>query len=95
MSENKNRKNETIVCRCNDVTLEEVEEAIDLGITDLEILRKYLRIGMGNCQGRTCISLLRGILTKKAKKRAGEIELPRSRAPLIPVPMRFFDGEKE
>lgn len=95
MTEIRNTKSKIMVCRCNDVALQEVEEAIDSGITDLEILRKHLRIGMGNCQGRTCLSLLQGILARKTKKKREEIELPRSRAPLIPAPMRFFRGEKQ
>lgn len=95
MTEIRNDKSEIMVCRCNDVTLKEIEEAIDSGITDLEILRKHLRIGMGNCQGRTCLSLLQGILARKTKKKREEIKLPRSRAPLIPVPMRFFNRESQ
>jgi bacterioferritin-associated ferredoxin len=95
MPEDKGPKSDIIICRCNDVTLKEVEDAIDLGITDLEILRKYLRIGMGNCQGRTCLSLVQSVLSKKTKKHIEKIELSRSRAPLIPVPMRFFDGERK
>ncbi|MEM4913653.1 MAG: (2Fe-2S)-binding protein, partial [Desulfurococcaceae archaeon] len=35
----------TIVCRCNDVTLEDVVSALKQGLDDFELLRKYLRIG--------------------------------------------------
>ena len=40
-----------IVCRCNDVTAEEVEALIDSGITDIEEVKRLLRIGMGRAKG--------------------------------------------
>jgi NAD(P)H-nitrite reductase large subunit len=88
-------KNEKIVCRCNDVTLEEVESAIDSGITDFELLRKHLRIGMGVCQGRTCLLLVRQILARKTGKPIEEIKIPRTRAPLMPLPLQSWIGEEK
>ncbi len=79
-----------IICRCNDVTLEDVERAIEEGFTDIESLRKVLRIGMGPCQGRTCIPILMRILSRKLGKRIDEINIPRSRAPLIPIQASLF-----
>ena len=74
-----------IVCRCEDITEEEVIKAIDEGFTDLEELRKKLRIGMGPCQGRTCIQLVIKILAKKTGKKTSEFVLPTSRPPTDPV----------
>ena len=42
----------------NPTTEEEVLKAIEEGYTDLEELRKKLRIGMGPCQGRVCIQIV-------------------------------------
>ncbi len=36
-----------IVCRCNDVTAEEIEALIDSGVTDIEEIKRLLRVGMG------------------------------------------------
>ena len=72
----------SIICRCEDIDEEEVIKAIDEGCTDLEELRKKLRIGMGPCQGRICIPLVMKILEKKTGKK---ISLPTSRPPIIPV----------
>jgi len=77
----------TIVCRCEDITEEEVIKAIDDGFTDIEELRKKLRIGMGPCQGRVCIRLVINILSKKTGKNRSEIKLPTSRPPTVPVPL--------
>lgn len=48
-----------IVCRCEDVTLEAVEDCVDeTGTLDLAEAKRRLRIGMGVCQGRICGPLL-------------------------------------
>jgi NAD(P)H-nitrite reductase large subunit len=77
--------NKSIICRCEDLTKEEVIETIKLGYTDLEELRKKLRIGMGPCQGRVCINLVKKILEKETGKKIKEKSLPTNRPPLIPI----------
>jgi bacterioferritin-associated ferredoxin len=44
-----------IVCRCEDVTLEELERAIELGHRDIESLKRYTGFGTGFCQGKSCL----------------------------------------
>src|SRR6185503_3097108 len=44
-----------IVCRCEDVTLADVEEAIEKGYLDIEELKRYTGLGTGPCQGRECL----------------------------------------
>ncbi|AAL81921.1 (2Fe-2S)-binding protein [Pyrococcus furiosus DSM 3638] len=84
-----------IICRCNDVTLEEIERLIDEGVTELEELRRLLRLGMGPCQGRTCIPLVISILARKTGKKIEEIPLPNARFPVRPVKIEaFVEGEK-
>lgn len=78
-------KKKTIVCRCEDITEEDVINAIDEGYTDIEELRKKLRIGMGPCQGRVCIQLVMKILEKKTGKKVSKASLPTSRPPIVPV----------
>ena len=41
----------TIICRCEDITLVEVEEALALGYRDVESIKRYLALGTGACQG--------------------------------------------
>lgn len=77
--------NKTIVCRCEDLTKDEIIEAIQEGYTDLEELRRKLRIGMGPCQGRVCIALVKKILEQKTGKFIDHDSLPTCRPPLVPV----------
>lgn len=81
-----------IICRCNDVTVEEIEALIDSGVTDIEEIKRLLRIGMGPCQGRTCIPLVMAILARRTGKTPDEIPLPRARVPIRPVRVEVIVG---
>jgi NAD(P)H-nitrite reductase large subunit len=84
----------SIVCRCEDISEEDVIHAIEDGYTDIEELRKKLRIGMGPCQGRVCIQLVTRILERKTGKKIAQIQLPTVRPPLIPVSLGTLASEK-
>jgi NAD(P)H-nitrite reductase large subunit len=88
-------KKQSIVCRCEDITEEDVINAIDEGYNDLEELRKKLRIGMGPCQGRVCIQLVTKILEKKTGRKVSKIPLPTSRPPEIPVSLGTLASEEK
>ncbi len=88
-------KKKTIVCRCEDVTIKDVENAIDAGYTDIEELRKKLRIGMGPCQGRVCIQLVQKILEKKTGKKVVIKSLPKARPPIIPVSLGTLASDEK
>ena len=88
-------KKKTIVCRCEDLTLDEVEKAIDIGYTDLEELRKKLRIGMGPCQGRVCLPIVMKILERKTGKKIPKTSLPTARPPIVPVPLGTLASEEK
>ena len=83
----------SIVCRCEDIAEEDVLRAIEEGYTDIEELRKKLRIGMGPCQGRVCIQLVARILEKKTGKKVSTIPLPTIRPPIIPVSLGTLASE--
>lgn len=82
-----------IVCKCEGVTLADIERAIDEGYSDLESLKRLLRIGMGPCQGRYCLYVVARILMRKTGKSFEEILMPKNRPPLAPVEMKYFTGK--
>ena len=45
---------DTLVCRCEEVSLDEVRAGLDEGAGDVQALKLLTRLGMGACQGRTC-----------------------------------------
>ncbi len=49
--------NNTIICRCSDLTVGEIRELIKSGVTSIDEIKRLTRMGMGPCQGRNCIPL--------------------------------------
>ena len=89
-------KKRTIVCRCEDITKDDIIKAIDDGYIDIEELRKILRIGMGPCQGRVCIKLVMKILEKKMCRKISKVPFVKSRPPIVPVSLgTLASGEDE
>jgi sarcosine oxidase, subunit alpha len=48
----------TIICRCSDVTLQDIRQMIEQGFTSVEEIKRLTRAGMGPCQGKTCSQLI-------------------------------------
>jgi len=48
----------TIICRCSDLTLSKIRELIQEGYTSFDEIKRISRAGMGPCQGRTCNQLI-------------------------------------
>ncbi|MHB1613311.1 MAG: FAD-dependent oxidoreductase [Actinomycetes bacterium] len=78
---------ETIVCRCQGTTLADVQTAISGGVTNLHGLKLWTRAGMGRCQGRSCASALRDVLTNRGgtSGACGPSDAPSVRFPVRPV----------
>ena len=75
--------NETIVCRCDEITAFRLRAEIAGGLTSLPALKKATRAGMGRCQGRFCAATIAGLLPAAAD--AESFAAPR--APVRPVPV--------
>ena len=72
----------TLACRCEDVTVEEVQKAVALGHTDLESLKRYTGFGTGFCQGKQCHALCARLLVASG----GTVTVPFTpRPPFHPV----------
>ncbi|MEG6615542.1 (2Fe-2S)-binding protein [Peptococcaceae bacterium 1198_IL3148] len=74
-----------IVCRCEDITLEEIRAYLKQGITDLEMLKRLLRVGMGPCQGRTCTPIIIREIAAATGKPVEDIMPTTFRPPTTPV----------
>lgn len=48
-----------IVCRCEEVSLHDIEAAVAAGYEAPELLKRATRVSMGACQGRVCRPILR------------------------------------
>ena len=77
-----NMDENTIICRCSDITLKEVRDLIHEGYTTLEEIKRISRTGMGPCQGRTCGSLILKEINSITGKGIPEIDITVSRPPV-------------
>jgi bacterioferritin-associated ferredoxin len=74
---------ETIVCRCEEVTAAQLRAEIASGVTSLPALKKATRAGMGECQGRFCS----GTIARLCPDALTDDGFAAPRAPLRPVPI--------
>ena len=68
-----------LICRCEEITKGEI--------------RRYLRTGMGLCQGQTCSRLVKGIVARELGISPAELEPATSRVPMRPIEMKIFANE--
>lgn len=78
---------ETIVCRCEELSAGGLRERIGSGATDINLLRAETRCGMGPCQGRNCMATIARLI---AEQRSNATPTPvfRGRPPARPLPLR-------
>ncbi len=74
-----------IICRCEEVSRKEIEEAIADGAERVNEVKRFTRAGMGLCQGRTCRRLVERILAEKTDTPLSEIQPSTYRQPVRPV----------
>lgn len=84
-----------IICRCEEITKGEIRRAIHDGMFTMTEIRRYLRTGMGLCQGQTCGKLVKGILARELGISPAELEPATSRSPMRPIEMKVLGNEKE
>jgi sarcosine oxidase subunit beta len=82
----------TIACLCEDVTRDEVIEAIMLGYRDIESLKRFVGFGTGPCQGKQCIQFVREIMIEMGIDPGPGTT---SRPPISPVPLALMAAEVE
>ncbi|MGC9491054.1 MAG: (2Fe-2S)-binding protein [Thermovirgaceae bacterium] len=94
-----NKRDDIIICRCEEVTLGEIREWIAKGYDTFDELKRVLRVGMGPCQGRGCRDLILREISKMTGKGVDEIPPGRFRPPSKPVKLGVLakggDDEKD
>ncbi len=80
------------VCRCEDVSREEVLKFLKMGLRSLTALRRSSRVGLGYCQGIYCQEQLRkelGMVTRRSEEETGMFKV---RPPVRPVKLGRLGG---
>ncbi len=92
---------DTVVCRCEDVTAGAIRAAVRAGASEVNQLKHFTRCGMGPCQGRLCADVAAELVAlavagtddplavDSARRRVGQWT---GRVPLRPVPVASLVG---
>ena len=83
---------ETIVCRCEDITMGEIKTAVGNGCATADAVKKAVRTGMGICQGRTCAPVIYESIAAFKETPADQISPLSVRTPLKAVPLKALAG---
>jgi bacterioferritin-associated ferredoxin len=81
-----------ILCRCEDVTLADVQHAVAAGYADLEEVKRYTGFGTGPCQGKECLREIALAIARAAGRPPGELAPFTTRPPLVPTELKVFAG---
>jgi thioredoxin reductase/bacterioferritin-associated ferredoxin len=83
-------REDTIVCRCEDVTAGKIREAAYSGALRANDIKKRTRLGMGYCQGAICNPALAAMLSREFDVPIEQIGPMTARPPGRPVPMSLL-----
>lgn len=53
---------DVVICRCEEITRGEIRRAVHAGMYTMNEVKRFLRAGMGLCQGQSCNKTVRAII---------------------------------
>jgi len=81
---------DTVICRCENITMRTIKQAVQKGFTSWSSLKKATRCGMGRCQARICGPIIEKILKALTGTEPETMGPPVSRAPVKNLPVRLL-----
>ena len=82
----------TILCRCEEITVADVRDAVDQGAESFDDVKRLTRCGMGACQGKTCQTVVLALIAELRECAVRDVARSEARTPLRPVPMTVLAG---
>ncbi len=82
------------LCRCEDVTVTDVQKAVATGFSDLEEVKRYTGFGTGLCQGKDCLRAVACALAEATGRPVHELLPTTTRQPIVPTELRLFAGPR-
>ena len=83
---------DTIACRCEEVTVGRIRHAVRLGAPGPNQLKAFTRCGMGPCQGRICGPIVSAVIAAERRVPIAEVGAYRPRAPYKPITVGAIAG---
>lgn len=81
-----------ILCRCHDVTLEDVDRALGLGYDHIETVKRFTAALMGPCQGKACRDAIIDAVAARTGQAPASFTSPTARPPAYPVRLGLLAG---
>lgn len=82
---------DVIICRCEEITMSEIIEAIEDGCDSVTWVKRKTRAGMGLCQGRTCGRLVARLITQQTGQDLADVLPDTRRPPVRPIPLEILE----
>ena len=79
------KHDDTIVCRCEEITAGKIREVVKAGCAGPNQLKSFSRCGMGPCQGRFCGLTVSELISETLNKSVSEVGYYRLRSPIKPL----------
>jgi bacterioferritin-associated ferredoxin len=76
---------DTIVCRCEEITAQQIVDTVALGCSGPNQMKSFLRSGMGPCQGRLCGLTVTELIATARGISPQEVGYYRLRPPVKPI----------
>jgi len=86
-------KDDTLLCRCEEITLGQVKEAIANGATDVNQVKLVTRAGMGYCQSRFCSVLIAPHVAEATGRDLSDLSPFMVRPPIQPIPLKILAAD--
>ena len=81
---------ERVICRCEEITLGEIRQAIKEGARDVDAVKRMTRAGMGLCQNKTCYNLVARLIHEETGVNMSELKPFTVRPPVRPIPVKCW-----
>jgi bacterioferritin-associated ferredoxin len=88
-------KKDIIICRCEDITLQQIHDFLDQGYTTFEDMKRLLRVGMGPCQANTCGHLVQREISKHLNIPIKDVPIHKVRPMITGVPLGKIAEDQE
>jgi NADPH-dependent 2,4-dienoyl-CoA reductase/sulfur reductase-like enzyme/Fe-S-cluster-containing hydrogenase component 2 len=80
---------ETIVCRCEHISADEIRNLIRQGVRDINQIKAVTKATMGSCGGKTCLSLIKKIFREEGIPQESITE-PTQRPLFVEIPIEIL-----
>lgn len=83
------------LCPCEDVSEKDVRAALDKGFCDIESIKRYTGFGTGICQGKSCLSAVARMLSRREGEGGKALRPFTPRPPLFPLELEALASADE